>query len=354
MSAGLRVLLDCTFAQRGPSGTATYLGGLSAALSQAGVEVVEAVNAQRAPPAGGGLGSAANLLADRWWTEVELPRRARRERVDVLHHPLPDLSLTAPCPQVVTVHDLAFVARPDLFAWGFATYAGRAHRRAVRHAQAVLCVSQATRTEVLRRWGPAPERVLVAYHGVSGPAAPPSPPPGGACPPSRPYFLYVGDDEPRKGLAALVDAYARYRALATASGQVPLDLLLAGSARASGSGIVDAGAPDSDALARLYAGAGALVHPAVTEGFGLTPLEAMAAGAPVLAVTAAAVVEVCGPAARYVVPGDREALAAGMLELAGDPAERARLSAEGRVRARAFSWASSARVHVAAYTLALG
>jgi glycosyltransferase involved in cell wall biosynthesis len=113
------------------------------------------------------------------------------------------------------------------------------------------------------------------------------------------------------------------------------------------------GRPGPDRLAALYAGAAALVHPAVHEGFGLTLLEAMRAGTPVLAGRADGVVEVCADAARYFDPRDPRALARALTELANDTAARADLARRGRERARAFSWQRSARAHVEAYTLAL-
>src|SRR3954447_17454967 len=104
----MRVLLDTTFARRGPSGTGVYLTRLAPALRALGVEVIQAANERRGAPGGGTAQSLRNLAADSWWTRVELARLARECGADVLHHPLPAHAPSAPCPQVVTVHDLAF------------------------------------------------------------------------------------------------------------------------------------------------------------------------------------------------------------------------------------------------------
>ena len=149
----MRVLIDTTYALRGRSGTAVYLERLIGALQADGIDVVEAADERRPPPAGGGAGSARNLAHDAWWTQIELPRRARDVRADVLHHPLPALAQRAPCPQVVTIHDLAFERLPDCFSPAFRRWAQVTHRRAARGADAVVCVSQTTRRDALARWG---------------------------------------------------------------------------------------------------------------------------------------------------------------------------------------------------------
>ncbi len=334
----MRVLLDMTYALRGHSGTAVYLERLRDALQAEGVDVVAAADGRRPPPAGGGAGSLRNLAHDTWWTQVALPRRARQLAADVLHHPLPALARSARCAQVVTLHDLAFERLPDHFAPAFRRWASITHRRAARGAAAVVCVSQTTRRDAMARWGLDGSRIVVAAHG-----------PGQQLDVARArgeHFLYVGDDEPRKNLALLLEAHARYRRQA---GAQALDLVLAGSARATGGGVRCEPEPD---LAALLGGAAALVHPALYEGFGLTPLEAMQAGVPVIAARSPGLAETCAGAALFVDPYDADGLAHALGRVAGDPALRAALAARGRDRAAAFSWRASARAHIEAYTLA--
>jgi glycosyltransferase involved in cell wall biosynthesis len=334
----MRVLLDMTYAQRGPSGTGVYLERLSAALRREGVDLVAAADERRRAPAGGGIGSARNLAHDAWWTQVALPRRARAVGADVLHHPLPALARHAPCPQVVTVHDLAFERLPDHFAPGFRRWASITHRRAARGAAAVVCVSQTTRRDAMARWGVDGERIIVAAHGPGQQPA--------ASSARAEHFLYVGDDEPRKNLALLLDAHARYR---DAAGPQALELVLAGRARSDRAGVRSEPRPD---LAALLGAAAALVHPALHEGFGLPALEAMRAGVPVIAGRSPGLVETCATAARYVDPYDAAELAIALGELASDGALRDDLTRRGRERAAAFSWKASARAHIEAYTLA--
>ncbi len=133
----------------------------------------------------------------------------------------------------------------------------------------------------------------------------------------------------------------------------PLPLVLAGSASAQAEGVEVVTRPDAELLAGLYADAAALVHPSLHEGFGLTPLEAMSAGVPVVATRSAGVAEVCGDAALYVGAHDAAGLADRLAALALDVDLRRDLTERGRRRAAEFSWARSARAHADAYALAI-
>src|SRR5437763_6658093 len=339
----MRVLLDTTYARRAPnSGTAVYLTAIQEALRRSGlVEMAATANRRRRLPAGGGLGTVRNLLADQWWSMFELPRVARTQGADVIHHTLPAVSPTASVAEVITVHDLAFERFPDRFDRGFRTYAHLAHRAAAHRAGAVICVSHTTARDVRELWGVRADRIVVAPHGpgqelaVVGDREPM-------------HFLYVGDDEPRKDLGTLLAAYARYRE----RGQSPRDLVLAGSVSAAGRGVSVEHQPAAARLAELYAGAAALVHTSLYEGFGLTLLEAMRAGVPVIAAQVAGAVEVCGAAARYAQPQEAESFADAMAEVADQPRLRAELAERGRERANRFSWDECARAHFEAYSLA--
>jgi glycosyltransferase involved in cell wall biosynthesis len=339
-------MIDATYAARAPySGTGIYVERLSDAISRLPeVQLETVVNRRRRPPAGGGVGSARNLLADWWWTSIELPRLARRTRADVIHHPLPARTPFAPAPQVITVHDLAFERLPDRFDRAYRTYARLSHRSAARAASAVICVSETTAADVRGLWGVAPERVVVAPHGPGQEIAA-----AGAQAGPGEHFLYVGDAEPRKNLPTLIAAYGRYREHA----RDPLPLVLAGSAAAEAPGVLVVPHPDRDRLGALYRRAVALIQPSLYEGFGLTALEAMGAGTPVIAAETAGLREICGTAALYADPRDPVALADTMLRLANDPRLRDELRKRGPERAAQFSWGCCARAHLAAYSLAL-
>jgi glycosyltransferase involved in cell wall biosynthesis len=343
-------LIDTTYARRAPlSGTGVYLSSLVEALAGLDeVEVLTATNPYRRPPAGGGIGSARNLAADAWWTEAGLPAQARRLGVDVVHHPLPALSHALRIPQVVTVHDLAFDRLPEAFDRRYRAFARVSHRAAARRASVVIAVSETTAADLRELWGVPRERIVVALHGPGQPvaAADGSGPPGIAG-----HFLYVGDGEPRKDLGTLLAAYARYRA---GAGHTPLPLVVAGSADVTAPGVVVEGVVGAARLSELYSGAAALVHTSRYEGFGMTVLEAMASGVPVVAARSPGVVEVGGDAVRYFSPGDAVELAETLAAVAEAAPTRSEWQAAGLARAGRFSWSQSAQKHLAAYSLSVG
>jgi glycosyltransferase involved in cell wall biosynthesis len=321
----VRVLIDTTFTRRGPTGAGVYVERLVPALRAEGVEVIEAANDQRRPPAGGGLGSLRNLASDTAWTQLRL----RTHPGDLVHHPLPAHVRGERRPQVVTVHDVAYEAEPAWFDDRYRRFARSALRAAARRADVVVCGTHATARELRERW--SLDRIVVAPYGPGQELDVPEER-------GEPrHFLYVGDAEPRKDLPTLLAAHARYASRTKA----PLPLVLAGAATAHQPGVTVAGRVTSDELARLHAHAAALVHPARHEGFGFTVVEALHAGTPVIAVRSAAVEEVAGDAAQLVEPGDVDALAAA---LADPPQPR---------RDRRFSWQACARAHIEAYRLAL-
>ena len=324
----MRVAIDTSYAQRGASGTAVYIERLIAALESNGVDVVRLRQPVRGSRGGRNrLRSAANAALDLAWTRELLPRAAERAKADVLHHPLPAWSPTK-VPQVVTVHDVAFARHPDDFDPMWRRFALRSHRAAVAHAGAIVAVSDTTARDAIA-WLRAPtERVVVAPHG-----------PGQELelrePRTAEHYLYVGDDEPRKNVAGLLAAHARYRELGGAK-----PLVLAGAA----------GTPvDAARLADMHRAALALVHPSRDEGFGLTVLEAMSVGTPVIAVRNAAIEELAGEAALIV---DDYELAEAMQRVERDPPLQQMMGAAGRHRAATFSWQRSAKAHIEAYTLA--
>jgi glycosyltransferase involved in cell wall biosynthesis len=236
---------------------------------------------------------------------------------------------------VVVIHDVAALRHPDWYGRAYATWQRALLPRLARRARLVLTVSQFSKDEITEVLGTAPEQVEVVPGGVDHERFNPGVEPARL---ERPYVLTVATRVARKNLAAL----ARTR---DALAERDIDLVAAGSGRGymrdSAAPVRALGYIDEQDLPGLYAGARAFVLPSLYEGFGLTCLEAMACGTPVVAADRAALPDTCADAALLVDPNDPDAIAEGVLAAATD--ERERLIAAGRDRAAEFSWDRTAR-----------
>ena len=270
------------------------------------------------------------------------PRALRRLGAALVHTQYA-LPFRAPCPVVVTIHDLSFedddtalMGRRD--RWIFR----RVVPRAARGAACVLTVSERTKRDLVDRYGVPPERVVVTPNGVD-----PGFGPGGRGHEARlgPYALAVGAIQPRKNQLAALTA-AREAGLELVVVGPVKDERVAAELRAGGARLE--GYVTVERLAELYRGAACLVQSSRYEGFGLPVLEAMASGTPVVTVPDRALVEVAGDAAVVV---EEAGLADGIRRAV---AESARFREAGLARAREFSWERSAEATVQVYVEALG
>jgi glycosyltransferase involved in cell wall biosynthesis len=248
---------------------------------------------------------------------------------------------------VVTVHDLAFLDRPEFLARPQRDLPDLV-RRSVARAAVVCTPSSAVAQQVARQLDIPPERIVVTPLGVD-PAWSSTGPPSPALrarlglPPH--YLLFVGAAQPRKGLDVLLDAHASQPDLAP--------LVLAGPAGwgptlRTSSRVHTVGYLDEVDLRRVVTGAAVLALPSRDEGFGLPMLEAMAAGVPVVCSDLPALREVAGGLATLVPPGDSAALATALASVASTDCDPAGAAARQAHAAR-YTWQACAQATVRAY-----
>jgi glycosyltransferase involved in cell wall biosynthesis len=255
-------------------------------------------------------------------------------------------------PMVVTIHDIAPVALPEILGTPLKRwYARFLMERAVRHASAILAVSRFTRQELMDRLGVPAGKITVTPLGLDADWLGP----GHSAPiahqetDARPYLLFVGNVKPNKNLTLLLEAFAAtldrlpYRLLIVGRvhGMGTGDEAVLQRARSLGDRVRFAGEVDESTLRSLYAGAAALVLPSIYEGFGLPLLEAMSTGCPVLASNAGSLPEVGGDAALYFDPHSASQLAECLLSVQ-NPVLMNELRDRGRVRLEHFSFARCA------------
>jgi glycosyltransferase involved in cell wall biosynthesis len=245
------------------------------------------------------------------------------------------------CPVVITVWDMIHELFPQLDPTG---RNAAEKRRAVMSAQAVICISENTRNDLLERYRVPEEKVKVTYLAseIDGQLSY-----GPEPVPSQPYFLYVGLRYFYKNFAGLLTALSKARTkcpemrLCVVGGAFNSEeRTLLASLKLSDN--TDYYGQVSDAhLAKLYRCSIALVYPSLYEGFGLPPLEAMSCGTPVIASNRSSIPEVVGDAGVLFNPDSLKDLADILLHLFNDEAERQRLIARGYQRAKLFSWAKT-------------
>jgi len=297
-----------------------------------------------------------------WWEQVSLSTAVSGDGLDVFFGPACTAPLRLTCPVVVTIHDLSFFAHPEWFHPREGLRRRMVTRWSARRAALVLTDSLFSRTEIERHLGLPPARTRVIPLGASAPACLEEMPPAIVLAGEtvstpvharEPFVLYVGSVFNRRRLPDLI---ASFPFVVAEAPDARLHIIgenrtfphqdLATLIRHSGLGdrIGLSAYVSDDELARAYGRASVFVFLSEYEGFGLTPLEALACGIPVVLLDTSVAREVCGAAALYVAPGDPHAVAAAILSLLRDSNARgAVLAAAPDVLSR-YSWTTAARL----------
>lgn len=284
-----------------------------------------------------------HLPFPRLWTHGRLSWEMLTRPPDLLFVPAHVLPLITPRRSVVTVHDLGYRYFPETHPLRQRWYLGLTTRWHAREAAHLLADSEATKRDLIRRYGARPDRITVAYPGLDPAVRRVTDAAEIARVKARygvegAYVLYLGTLQPRKNLSRLIAAYRK-------SG-LNEPLVLAGKRgwyyeqliKEAGSGVRFIGYVDEADKPALLSGAQAFAFPSLYEGFGFPVLEAMACGVPVLCSNTSSLPEVAGDAALLVDPSSTADIAAGLQRLTRDVDLRQTLIARGLEQARRFTW----------------
>lgn len=285
----------------------------------------------------------------------EIPQRAAQDGLDVLHisYNAP-LRLPSACALVVTIHDISFEEHAEWFPRKLRAFLKWSVPRSARMARQVLTDTDCARDDLVRLYQLPASKIQVTPYAAEARYRPIVDADAltqvrAKYKTSDRFVLAVGNMQPRKNLARLIEAFAQ----AKQAYALPHKLVLVGQrlwrsdavmaqARALGDDIVLTGyVPDAD-LPMLYNAADVFCYPSLYEGFGLPVLEAMACGAAVITSNLSALPEVAGDAAHTVNPYAVAELVGALGETLRDPAYRARLREKGLARAKLFSWERTA------------
>ena len=285
--------------------------------------------------------------AGTWWEQTALRAAARREPLDVFFAP----AYTAPSglrvPLALTIHDVSFLAHPQWFRPRERTRRRWLTGRSARSASIVFTDSVFSRGEILRHIALDPARLEVIAPGLSARHRPES-----RTPSPDPLVLFVGSVFNRRRLPQLIAAFARATAVSPKARLVIVgsnrtwphqDLAAIARAHGVAERVEIRSYVNDEELAALYGRASVFAFLSEYEGFGLTPLEALAAGVPIVVLDTPVAREVYGPAATYVPAAADEAQTAAILAtaLAGGAATNATLQQADAVLRR-YSWDDAA------------
>ena len=282
------------------------------------------------------------------FSQVIFPAWALKDGIDVFWSPIHVLPILLPprVRKIVTVHDVGWKRFPRKMIPG-STVESMLMPLSLRLADHIIAVSHFTRSEVQTLFPGTRCKIDVIYLAsnlrANGPVD--------SCPLSRPYFLFVGSNAPRKNIKRMMEAYIKYREVSPC----PLDMVLVSTYRWSSFSITDFIEAnnlqpcvhliknlDDGALSSIYAHAQALVMVSLYEGFGLPLVEAMQWGVPLIASNNSSVAEIAGSAALLVDPNDTDAIAEAYIQITEDDALRSKLGYEAKLRGQQFSWKQAA------------
>ena len=361
----MRVAIDARELRGHPTGVGRYLSGLLDAWSASDAArrhhwTLVAPSAPDTPSHWNVSLALAPGSGGTFWEQVTLPRALAQARPDVVFAPGYTAPLTVAAPLVLTIHDVSFFAHPEWFAFREGLRRRFITAWSARRARTIITDTQFSKDEIRRHIGIEDARIKVVALGIDRPG-----PRADAAPDERaPIVLFVGSVFQRRRVDRLIEAFDAVAARVPGARleivgenrtrpHVDLDVLRRRSVHADRINLRSY--VDEGTLASLYARASVFVFLSEYEGFGLTPLEALADGIPPLVLDTPVARETCGPAARYLAPSaSNDDIAYAIVDLLTNAEARTQLLDHRREVLTRYDWAAAATTTLAILEEAAG
>lgn len=308
-----------------------------------------------------------DLIKQTFWERITIAREAEKDQLDIFFSPYNSATRFKSVPHIVLLHDVIWKVLADTYLYNFRRkiYAQQTFE-AVRAARSVLTVSEFSRKEIHKHLGIGLDKIKVMGAGVSSAFKPLEKNDRKTIQVlkkyriDRPYLFYIGGFETRKNVSLLLGAFSKIvrhyqnnlrNRILVIGGDTPGNShpLIEDVKRISQSlGITQnvkfVGKLSDEELVSFYNGADFFVFPSLYEGFGLTVLEAMACGIPIIASGIAAIKEVAGDTVHYFHPEREDELVQAINRFLTDQVLREEMRVRALNRSRAFSWIKPAEI----------
>lgn len=288
----------------------------------------------------------------RFWNKIYLPLAVLREKNDVYIQPTDLIPWSAPKKSISIIHDLAYKHFPEAYSAKQRLEQTQGLKNAANRAERIICVSESVKKDLVKYWPKTKDKIKVIPLGFDSKTFHPFEKPRDLLHFGQ-YILYTGRIETRKNTARLVSAFN----IVKEKHKIPHKLVLAGSpgqnyenilklikASPFCNDIIMPGYIDHTKLPEIIARADVFVFPSLYEGFGLSLVEAMACGAPILTSSTSCIPEVVGDAALLCNPKDENDIAEKLYKLISDAKLQARLAKSGILRSKMYSWDKTAKM----------
>jgi glycosyltransferase involved in cell wall biosynthesis len=289
------------------------------------------------------------------WSQISLPLFLyQHKNIDVYFSPAHYLPGFCPVPQVVTIHDVAYLYYPEDFTkkdlWQLKNWTASS----IKKAKQIIAVSKTTKKDIVKNYDVDENKVTVVYNGfekISQKSKVKNQNLNSKVKNKEPFILFVGTIQPRKNLITLIEAFDKFSqtnkdfklVIVGKKGWLYEDIFEKVKTMKLEYKIIFTGHVTDEELIWYYKNAFCLTLPSIYEGFGIPVLEAMSYGCPVIASFSSSLPEIGGEASLYFDPKNSDDLLEKLESLQNNNELRKELISKGQQRIKDFSWEKCGR-----------